>query len=810
MKYTSSLVVVLLALNSAALAQPSESAPFGPPGQAQGTRPGPWDNDVLVYRMTTNGAIEKLATFERAGVPTLARLKGGRIIAAFQHFPQDDNRSFDRVAVRLSSNEGHTWAKPEPILVEGMELGLARPFDPTLVPLPDGRIRIYFTSNRGPNFRRRTPAIYSAISADGIHYIFEAGVRFELEGRIVIDCAAALHEAVFHLIVPDNGAAADFAAGRQGGQPLRGGVGYHAVSKDGLSFQRAADVQVAGNRRWLGNMQSDGGQLVFFGTGDSGVWSATSTNGEQWKLSPRPLQVPGADPGVVKLSDGSWLLAATGPPRPGTASATSQPQPGTAVGDDRPSGQPPTVSNGRAFPPAAERRVFVRIPSSASGDQGLAVGVRFPQQPRYTNGAPVVINVTGGVQFGSAQGRPEYVGLGLVEIHFAFPGGGQGEERSGGSYDFRGPNCIRALADVIRFATGRLADKEGRKISDLNDRVAVLTNDCGIVGSSHGGNACGMAMALHGQEFANLAWYASMESPYGEGAANVELGGRESGMNPAYDPKTGVLDLARLAWSAELAPGLFGKQMPVPTRNLRGALFFDLDGDGRFSAEKDFPANCFVGDEGMGVRAWYSPRLLAEAERRHLITGQQPRHMPGVDVAKAFWRYRDAAPSIPQAVHNCTNLAVIVYANEQDHVQAAPDHGHILIQVEGFRQAKARFVRLNPDRSYVERIVASRPRLGQGFAADQGQAQEGRGGFPDNPAGKSFDRSNIASALEPARFPLGLYMQAAVSELADRTQAKQWGPNLDGVLYPNAPWQGTPGPAGLGRATPQNPRNPND
>ena len=60
-----------------------------------------------------------------------------------------------------------------------------------------------------------------------------------------------------------------------------------------------------------------------------------------------------------------------------------------------------------------------------------------------------------------------------------------------------------------------------------------------------------MAMALHGQEFADLAWYASMESPYGEGAANVELGGRDSGMNPAYNPKTGVLDLSGLAWSIE-------------------------------------------------------------------------------------------------------------------------------------------------------------------------------------------------------------------------------------------------------------------
>ena len=461
-----------------------------------------------------------------------------------------------------------------------------------------------------------------------------------------------------------------------------------------------------------------------------------------------------------------------------------------------PSSQRQPAIGGRAFPPVAERPRFTRIPSSAGGEQGLAVGVLFPQRPRFTNGAPIAINVIGGVQSGNAFGRPEYIGLGFVEVHFAFPGGGQGAERSGGVYDFRGPGCIRALADVIRFATGRLADTQGRRIGELNGGISVLTNNCGIVGSSHGGNACGMAMALHGREFADLSWYASMESPYGEGAANVELGGRDSGLNPAYNPKTGVLDLSRLDWSTEISPGLFGKQMLVPTRSLKGAFFFDMDGDGKFSAGKDFPANGFVGDDGTGVKAWYSPRVLAEAERRRLIPSQRPSHVPTLEEARAFWYYRDAAPSIPVAVRNCTNLAVIVYANERDHVQVAPDHGHILIQAEGFRQAGARFVRLNPDRSYVAQMVANRPGAGPGFMADPAQAQTVSDGFPDNPAGKAFDRSNITSALEPSRFPLGLYMQAAVCEFADRTQAHQWAPDLDEVLYPKAPWQATPRPAG--------------
>lgn len=296
------------------------------PGNSPRNGPGPWDSDVLVYRLG-RAQPEHLATFGRAGVPTLARMPDGRLIAAFQHFPADDNRNFDRVAVCFSGDEGRTWTKPEPIAMNGMEAGLARPFDPTLVPLPDGRIRLYFTSNRSPDFRRSTPAIYSAISKDGIRYDFEPGVRFAIEGRVVIDCAAALHLGMFHLLVPDNGTPEEMAADQQHRAPPRAGTGYHAVSMDGLKFERVADVSMPTQGRWLGNLQSDGGQLAFFGTG-TGPWPVTSTDGEKWSSATSIARFPGADPGAVKLKDGNWLVAVTGPPRSGTPSAQRRPAQG--------------------------------------------------------------------------------------------------------------------------------------------------------------------------------------------------------------------------------------------------------------------------------------------------------------------------------------------------------------------------------------------------------------------------------------------------------------------------------------------------
>jgi hypothetical protein len=308
------------------------SPPQGGPGLARTDSPGPWDSDVLVYRAAANGRVEQLATFERAGVPTIARLKDGRLIAANQHFPTNDPASFDKVAMRFSSDDGKTWTAPEVLRLAGLPEGMRYPFDPTLVPLPDGRVRVYFTSLMGRQFTEAVPAIYSAISTNGVDYTFEPGMRFGVEGRIVIDCAVVLHQGVFHLYSPDNGV--QLKRGERPGQEAaesrpRQGVGYHATSRDGLQFTREADVTMDGRRSWLGNAQSDGKLITFFGTGvpesgpgqpRGGFWTAKSKDGKTWE-QPGGIGVNGGDPGAVADRAGGWVVVITGAPRAGTPSA---------------------------------------------------------------------------------------------------------------------------------------------------------------------------------------------------------------------------------------------------------------------------------------------------------------------------------------------------------------------------------------------------------------------------------------------------------------------------------------------------------
>jgi len=272
---------------------------------------GPWDNALVVQRIASDGTAATIATFGRADVSSIVRLKDGRLAIACQAFPAGDAANFNRIAVRFSADDGRTWGEPTPIAVANMDAGLAPPFDPALVALPDGRVRLYFITHTGTDAAPGPTAVHSAISTDAAHYEYEPGVRFTVPGRVVVDCAAALHAGTFHLVVPDNGTPAEFLGRRRSGEPQPGGNGYHATSADGLAFTRAADLPLPSTRdRWFGNLLSDGARLLFFGTGP-GPWPIESADGMRWTPSPAPVAMPGIDPSVVRLRDGAWLVVAT-------------------------------------------------------------------------------------------------------------------------------------------------------------------------------------------------------------------------------------------------------------------------------------------------------------------------------------------------------------------------------------------------------------------------------------------------------------------------------------------------------------------
>lgn len=257
------------------------------------TADGPWKGGLWIAEGQDGATWSAPEPFiGPAGVPSLARTPEGRLVATFQWFPFGRPDAFDRIAVSFSDDGGTTWTAPVPIVIDGLPAGHMRPFDPTVVALDDGQLRLYFTSNTGPGSHN---AFYSALSSDGVTYVWEPGVRFS-PGRGTVDCAVARSQGFWHLIAPV-------------GTPQEGA--YHAVSSDGLHFTRQPDILSPASFSWLGNLIAVEDVLRFYGAGPGGLWTVESRDGISW-TGPIVMPVHGGDPAVAVTANGQWLLVLVG------------------------------------------------------------------------------------------------------------------------------------------------------------------------------------------------------------------------------------------------------------------------------------------------------------------------------------------------------------------------------------------------------------------------------------------------------------------------------------------------------------------
>ena len=239
---------------------------------------------------------------DSAGVPSLVRWKGDTLACAFQWFrlPQF-GPSWDRVAIKFSYDNGKTWTGPAPIQVNGFVGALQRPFDPTLAPLPDGRLRIYFSSSEGnpPPALDASVNTYSAVSNNGIQYQVEAGARVDHPTNRVIDPAVVFFNNNWHYVAPV-------------GTPQQGA--YHYISQDGLTFSQVVNIGSDQQHNWTGNfMLASGQELRFYGCGPGKIWYCSSPNGGAWS-GYVATNLTGGDPTVVKLAQNDYLMIYVGQP----------------------------------------------------------------------------------------------------------------------------------------------------------------------------------------------------------------------------------------------------------------------------------------------------------------------------------------------------------------------------------------------------------------------------------------------------------------------------------------------------------------
>ncbi|MDX2173967.1 MAG: T9SS type A sorting domain-containing protein [Bacteroidota bacterium] len=241
---------------------------------------------------------------DSSGVPSVTQHSTGAIYCAFQWFPAPatpTNTSFDKIAIKKSTDGGLTWGSPTLAVFTGSPSGYKRPFDPTIVITDNGNIRMYFSSSKTGTLGTLDSTVhcYSAISSDGVNYTWESGVRVLVADSINIDPAVIKMGSVWHYTCPR-------------GAPQDGAT--HFISNDGLAFTRTTTILSDANHNWTGNLMNN---VLFSGTGyrfygtpnpqTNSIWYKSTNDGFIWSSYVNcvgPITTSGiqADPAVIKLS----------------------------------------------------------------------------------------------------------------------------------------------------------------------------------------------------------------------------------------------------------------------------------------------------------------------------------------------------------------------------------------------------------------------------------------------------------------------------------------------------------------------------
>ena len=398
-----------------------------------------------------------------------------------------------------------------------------------------------------------------------------------------------------------------------------------------------------------------------------------------------------------------------------------------------------------------------------SGGDRIAVRIEVPLQPRYPEGAPVVVEVS--TWFVPKQGFHrvnETTQIGAITVSYLWPervdpdSGAQSE----GVYDYGGPDSLAVLRDVIRFASGLAPDVDGHYIADLLG-VTPITENVGLFASSHAGVVATNVLAHYGSEIPTVKYLIGRENPTRDEMYPLELGYFDDQGSPVYNPFYDE-----------------GNYSPITVTVVYSSVGWyqeNEDDPGRpyFAAYDGIPEHILYGE--IGPKLWdnkrYYSRALTQALYDNDAFGQDPwpDDLATITETLAAWPYRITVHNYPTLTTSAPNLKVMLVFAERDHVQAASSKPHIHQAWDGFRGAGL-WVRMNPDRAYVEQVQAEGP----------------FGDYPDNDANtEPGDWSDARPLGYPhLQWSRQIVWLASVAEMADRVRADNWDDNLDEVLYP--------------------------
>ncbi|MFH0796151.1 MAG: hypothetical protein V2A65_03735 [Candidatus Omnitrophota bacterium] len=276
----------------------------GQRGSGPGGSPGGPMNDETFGAVSDNGldfTILPGPFFEHASVPDVLEFskdgpagKAGTLLLYFVDFSEARGPGTETISM-ATSTDGTTWSEKEPIVLAGKR-NQGATVDPSVIELPDGRIRMYFFGSEmtggDPAMVPGDHKIYSAISGDGIHFKVEEGVRFQSPSTTDPDVVRSGSEWFMVL--------------------SKGRDTLLARSNDGLTFNLDRDF-ILSFGGVPGAVMLPGGKIRIFVCGREGILSALFDPGTG-TISEEGTRIKGktgglvADPSPIQRRDGSYYL----------------------------------------------------------------------------------------------------------------------------------------------------------------------------------------------------------------------------------------------------------------------------------------------------------------------------------------------------------------------------------------------------------------------------------------------------------------------------------------------------------------------
>jgi hypothetical protein len=424
----------------------------------------------------------------------------------------------------------------------------------------------------------------------------------------------------------------------------------------------------------------------------------------------------------------------------------------------------------------------------SEGSSGrIAVMVASPKVKRYPEGAGVVVVVPSLFSNTANFSRdPNLASIGLIQVSYLWPGNKDKATgvQSDGEFDYGGPNSIMILRDVIRFAGGRLADVNGRYVFGLAT-IPPLTDEVGLYAFGDAGLAAVKALSLYGDQYQGLQYYIGRETPTDDSLASEEIGYYDSARKPVYNPfyiypasysfDLFKLNYTNLHWDASYVSG---------ESNMAGRPYLDLDGNGVISGG-DYIFDGFT--PVISGKRYYSISLTqALIDSGALTPSDWPGDVATPQEATSFWSFLQSPDPFAVMQNNpiIRNLKVMLVFAQEDHAQVAEDKPHIHQAYQGFRFEARLWVRLNPDRAYVQELLQKDAEATQGSSVPTAEIIPILD-FPDNPANtQTDDWTKIGAYAYPANGTAArLVPLAAVAEMADRAHSGVWDENIGAPLF---------------------------